>query len=53
MRKRFNLFIGENTLQALKYFSRKDDIAVSEIIRTAIREHLTAVKEKAQKEKAA
>lgn len=44
MRKRYNAFIGENTLKSLKYLAVHTDTTVSEIIRQAIREFLSDVK---------
>jgi hypothetical protein len=44
MRKRYNFFVGEKTLHALQVVAKRDDTTVSELIRLAIKEHLTRLK---------
>jgi hypothetical protein len=41
VRKRYNFFVGEKTLHALQVVAKRDDTTVSELIRIAIKEHLT------------
>jgi metal-responsive CopG/Arc/MetJ family transcriptional regulator len=41
-RVRYNLFMSQPILDALKHLSEKRDTTVSELIRVAVREYLTA-----------
>jgi Arc/MetJ-type ribon-helix-helix transcriptional regulator len=46
---RYNFHLGEQTLKALQVVAKSKGESVSEIIRVAIREHLTAVREQARR----
>jgi hypothetical protein len=48
MRKRYNFYLGEKMLAALQVVAKHGDTTVSEVIRTACKEHLNRIRDNAR-----